>query len=129
MTYKEFTELQVPDDCLNKTHLNLHYHDADPTNLNVINGAIVYHGFCLISYDKYEMIYFKNYEVCLVPDGPSINGNYYYLKPLDKVKITYLYHTKKQMNDLINELKEKRQYCEKQKNAKEKIKMLDMDFK
>lgn len=129
MTYKEFTELQVPDDCKNQSYLNFHFNDKDPTDLKVINGGIVYNGFFLISYDKSEMVYFKDYEVSLVPDGPSFCGNYYYLKPLEKVKITYLYHTKKQMLDLINELKEKRQYWEKQKSSKEKIIRMEMDFK
>lgn len=129
MTYKEFIELEVPNDCRNKTYLNFHFNTEDPTDLRTVSGGIVYNGFFLLSYDKHEMVYFKNYEICLVPDGPSIKGDYYYLRPLDKVKITYLYHTKKQMINLINELKEKRQYWEKQKNSKEKIKKLEMDFK
>ena len=77
MTYKEFIELEVPKDCRNTTYLNFHFNDKDPTDLRIINGGIVYNGFFLISYDKYEMVYFKNFEICLVPDGPSINGKEY----------------------------------------------------
>lgn len=86
--------------------------------------------FSILEYNDYEMKFYEDYEICSVPAGrPSLRGNHYYLKPVKPKKITYLYHTRKQMIDLILHLRDNRRYYDKQRKVKEKLINLENDFK
>ena len=92
-------------------------------------GEFICDNHIILEYNDNEMLFYEDYEICLVPSGPNIMGNYYYLHPVKPKNITYLYHTKKQMIDLILHLRDNRRYYDKQRMVKEKLINLENDFK
>ena len=131
MKLDELKDLQI-DGC---EHRNEYPYAVDyPLNysepiIKNTQGEFICDKYTILEYNDYEMKFYEDYEICLVPSGPSIMGNYYYLKPVKPKKITYLYHTRKQMIDLILQLRDKRRYYDKQRKVKEKLISLEKDFK
>lgn len=131
MKLDELKELQV-DSCENRNEYPyavdypLSYNEPIIKNTQ---GEFVCDMHSILEYNDYEMKFYEDYEICLVPSGRSIMGNYYYLKPVKPKKITYLYHTRKQMIDLILQLRDNRRYYEKKRMVKEKLINLENDFK
>ena len=129
MKLDELKELQV-DGCENCN--NVHYYTIKFLNEPIIKkplGEFCCDEYSILEYNDYEMKFYEDYEICSVPNGPSLNGNHYYLKPIKPKKITYLYHTRKQMIDLILHLRDNRRYYDKQRKVKEKLINLENDFK
>lgn len=129
MKLDELKELKV-DGCENCN--NVYYYTIKFLNEPIIKkplGEFFCDEYSILEYNDYEMKFYEDYEICLVPNGPSLGGNNYYLKPIKPKKITYLYHTRKQMIDLILQLRDKRRYYDKQRMVKEKLINLENDFK
>ena len=131
MKLDELKELQV-DGC---EHRNEYPYAVDyplsysePIIRNT-QGEFICDKHSILEYNDYEMKFYEDYEICEIPSGRSILGNYYYLKPKKPKKITYLYHTRKQMIDLILHLRDNRRYYDKQRMVKEKLINLENDFK
>ena len=99
----------------------------EPKIFNVI-GRFEVNGYKILEYNEYEMKFHKDYEIHKIVI-PIIGKSYLNLKPVKPKKITYLSYTKKQMIDLLNNLKNNRLYYEKQKMVKEKLINLENDFK
>lgn len=131
MKLDELKELQV-DGC---EHRNEYPYAVDyPISYNEpiirnTQGEFICDKHSILKYNDYEMKFYEDYEICEIIPGPSILGNYYYLKPVKPKKITYLYHTRKQMIDLILHLRDNRRYYDKQRMVKEKLINLENDFK
>lgn len=99
----------------------------EPKIFDVI-GIFEVNGYKILEYNKYEMKFYKDYEIRQI-DIPIFGKSYFNLKPVKPHIITYLSYTKKQMIDLLNNLKNNRLYYEKQKMVKEKLINLENDFK
>lgn len=130
MKLDELNELQV-DGCehsKNEYFYAIKFYYDEPNIKNPI-GEFLCDEYSILEYNDYEMKFYEDYEICSVPSGPSLNGNHYYLKPIKPKKITYLYHTRKQMIDLILHLRDNRRYYDKQRMVKEKLINLENDFK
>lgn len=130
MKLDELKELEV-DGC--EHHKNEYFYAIEFTygepNIKNPVGEFLCDEYSILEYNDYEMKFYEDYEICSVPNGPSLAGNHYYLKPVKPKKITYLYHTRKQMIDLILQLRDKRRYYDKQRKVKEKLISLEKDFK
>ena len=131
MKFEELRNLQV-DGC---EHRNEYPYAVDyplsysePIIKNT-QGEFICDKHSILEYNDYEMKFYEDYEICEIPSGRSLLGNYYYLKPVKPKKITYLFHTRKQMIDLILQLRDNRRYYEKQRMVKEKLINLENDFK
>ena len=99
----------------------------EPKIFDVI-GRFEVNGYKILEYNEYEMKFYKDYEIRQI-DIPIFGKSYFNLKPVKPHIITYLSYTKKQMIDLLNNLKNNRLYYEKQKMVKEKLINLENDFK
>lgn len=128
----ELKELKVDgcENCKNEYFYSIKYpmSSNDPIVKKPL-GEFFCDEYSILEYNDYEMKFYEDYEICSVPNGPSLGGNNYYLKPIKPKKITYLYHTRKQMIDLILHLRDNRRYYDKQRKVKEKLINLENDFK
>lgn len=99
----------------------------EPKIFDVI-GRFEVNGYKILEYNEYEMKFYKDYEIRQIVI-PILGKSYFNLKPVNPQIITYLSYTKKQMIDLLNNLKNNRLYYEKQRKVKEKLINLENDFK
>lgn len=99
----------------------------EPKIFDVI-GRFEVNGYKILEYNEYEMKFYKDYEIRQIVI-PILGKSYFNLKPVKPQIITYLSYTKKQMIDLLNNLKNNRLYYEKQRKVKEKLINLENDFK
>ena len=99
----------------------------EPKIFNVI-GRFEVNGYKILEYNEYEMKFYEDYEISQIVT-PISGKSYFNLKPVKPQIITYLSYTKKQMIDLLNNLKNNRLYYDKQKMVKEKLINLENDFK
>lgn len=130
MTLEELQKIEIPE-CKHQrkdVHRIRVYYPEERLIINNIIGDFVFNGFVILEYNDYEMRFNEEYEITDIPNAPNLNGDYFYLHPIKPKKITYLYHTKEQMVDLINELKMKRNHYEKQRKIKEKKLAISKDF-
>lgn len=131
MKLDELKELQV-DGCVHRKdfpYVVVYPNEWDKPMIRNTQGEFFCDRHSILEYNDNEMLFYEDYEICLVPSGPNIMGNYYYLHPIKPKNITYLYHTRKQMIDLITHLRDNRRYYEKQRMVKEKLINLENDFK
>lgn len=110
--------------CFNECSKN---YVEEPKIFDVI-GRFEVNGYKILEYNEYEMKFYKDYEIRQIVI-PIFGKSYFNLKPVKPQIITYLSYTKKQMIDLLNNLKNNRLYYEKQKMVKEKLINLENDFK
>lgn len=130
MTLEELQKIEIPE-CKHQrrdVHRIRVYYPEEKIKINNVIGDFVFNGFVILEYNDYEMRFNEDYAITDIPNAPNINGDYFYLHPIKPKKITYLYHTKKQMVDLINGLKLKRNHYEKQRKIKEKKLAISKDF-
>jgi hypothetical protein len=130
MTLEELQKIEIPE-CKHQrrdVHRIRVYYPEEKLKINNIIGDFVFNGFVILEYNAYEMRFNEDYVITDIPNAPNLNGDYFYLHPIKPKKITYLYHTKEQMVDLINELKLKRNHYEKQRKIKEKKLAIFKDF-
>ena len=110
--------------CFNECSKN---YVEEPKIFDVI-GRFEVNGYKILEYNEYEMKFYKDYEIRQIVI-PILGKSYFNLKTVNPHIITYLSYTKKQMIDLLNNLKNNRLYYEKQKMVKEKLINLENDFK
>lgn len=130
MTLEELQKIEIPE-CKHQRrngHRISVYYPEEKLKINNIIGDFVFNGFVILEYNDYEMRFNEDYVITDIPNAPNINGDYFYLHPIKPKKITYLYHTKEQMVDLINGIKMKRNHYEKQRKIKEKKLAISKDF-
>lgn len=130
MTLEELQKIEIPE-CKHQrrdAHRISVYYPEEKLKINNIIGDFVFNGFVILEYNDYEMRFNEDYVITDIPNAPNLNGDYFYLHPIKPKKITYLYHTKEQMVDLINGIKMKRNHYEKQRKIKEKKLAISKDF-
>ena len=98
----------------------------EPKIFDVI-GRFEVNGYKILEYNEYEMKFYIDYEIRQIGGNPILGKTY--LKPVKPQIITYLSYTKKQMIDLLNNLKNNRLCYEKKRMVKEKLINLENDFK
>lgn len=130
MTLEELQKIEIPECIHQRKDVNRIrvYYPEEKLKINNVIGDFVFNGFIILEYNDYEMRFNEDYVITNIPYAPNLNGDYFYLHPIKPKKITYLYHTKEQMVDLINELKLKRNHYEKQRKIKEKKLAISKDF-